>query len=163
MKKESQKKGELLGKLGITTDENRAMVTKNSPTLQLQFLFTNIDHKQQKIRELKAEIKAEFEAAPGWMKIVQDQEDINEKKKILKEAIQEKIPEAFKDIAELEQELAIEMGKFRTKALPVLIGGKQVTMDGGNGMKFIAELDVVIKPLGIKPDEQKDEQEKLSE
>jgi len=140
------------------------MVTRRSPTIQLQFIFTDIDFKVQKVRELKAEIKAEFEAAPGWKKIVEDQEDVNARKMTLREEIMKTIPEAFKDLEEIQADLAVEMGRFREKAIPLLIQGKELKLKGEKGKEYVARLDVKILPMGEKSDQKKleggDEKEK---
>lgn len=138
MAKEKSKKKQL-------KKSRTVVVSKRGPvSFQLQFLFTDIDHKRQKIRELTSEIRAELEQAPGFRRLMEDKEKLLERAKSLKEEVKRAIPEAFKDLAELKAELELEEQKFRARALPILMRGEKLVLDGADGRQVV-ELDVRVR------------------
>ncbi len=122
---------------------------------QLQFLFTDIDHKRQKARELKANIKAEFENAPEWKTITDLKNKSKDKLSELKNRLLQTIGGDEEELKALNKELKDEQVRFRDTALPLLIAGRKVEVEGDDKRIYVAELDVKLVPKEI--DEEKDE------
>lgn len=146
---------ELLGK-----NAPHVAVVKKTPMFQLQFLFTDIDFKNQRLRELKATVVAQAKAHPGWDSYARDKAAVDEKLKTIKKAVAVECKSELDDIKELTTELETVAEKFKREAIPLLVAGKQVTLNGdGTGIKYVAELDVKVRALPAE-DEELDQDEK---
>lgn len=130
--------------------------------IQLQFLFTDIDAKQQKRRELAATLQAELEADPTYEKIVELADKAKRQLKELKERVFARMGGDVEELKAIAKELTTEKVQLENDALPLLIAGKPVELKTADGREFVAQLKVKLVPKAKLEAEEAEEKARVT-
>lgn len=122
-----------------------------SARYQLGMLFEDIDHKAQRLRELRANVKTETEAEPDFRNLTDQKSKIGERFKELKDRVRARMGGDVQEISQINKELKIERVRFRDMAVPLLISGKELTVKAGL-RELDVQLDVRLVPKDVAPE-----------
>jgi phosphomevalonate kinase len=132
-------------KTQVSVAEPKLAVVRQTPEMQLQILFGDVETKTQRVREIREMVKEQKRAHPSWAKMMQDKTDLDKRHRVVTEATEAALKDELKELAELEKEMAEQSEALKKAAIPLLVAGNQIVLDGTEGRKFDVTLGVDIK------------------
>jgi hypothetical protein len=126
--------------------EPRVAVVRQTPEMQLQILFTDVDFKRQKVRETKLLLKQTMEAHPSWAKMKEDKASYDQRYKVVRDSAVGELKSDIGEMHDIEVELKKEDERLRKDAVKLLVAGKDIVLKGENDREYGLELTVKVVP-----------------
>jgi len=124
----------------------RVAVVRQTPEMQLQILFTDVDFKRQKVRETKLLLKSVMEAHPSWAKMKEDKASYDQRYKVVRDSAVGELKSDIGEMHDIEVELKKEDERLRKDAVKLLVAGKDIVLKGENDREYGLELTVKVVP-----------------